>query len=192
MTQLHPVTPRDAEASPSVFMPPVVLGKIETDKHGSPVPSWSVDGAAKVFFGRSPSWFRTRMGKVEGRPDLMDIDGVILPVRRPPGDAYGHRIFGLDDIEPLARAIHAREFAAARQKYTERVGEAERQHAAGDITERVVIKRRNIYQSAMDVIDERLRRTLLVIYAVALMWDVEVSWSAIEKSLAEVHDIGRS
>lgn len=62
-----------------------------------PVPSFSVNTVATVFFGRSGSWLRLHM-RLDGR--------AVFEPRRSRADA---RVFSLADIEPMAHALHQRD-----------------------------------------------------------------------------------
>jgi len=76
----------------------VTPGMIPVDKKlHLPVPSFSVNTVATVFFGRSGSWLRLHM-RLDGR-------AVFKPIRSR-ADA---RVFGLSDIEPMAHALHQRD-----------------------------------------------------------------------------------
>lgn len=76
-----------------------------TDRKGLPIPHFSVQSVAQVFFGNGPDWLRWRMrGDPEnGRPHgYFLLNGVPLEFKRT--DA-GARYFTLADVERMATAL---------------------------------------------------------------------------------------
>ena len=74
------------------------------DKSGTPVPNYSVQDAAKVFFARSADWLRWR-----GRPNMPKhpdgyfvLDGVKIEEKR---TEAGARVYTLADVERMAHAL---------------------------------------------------------------------------------------
>ena len=74
-------------------------------KKGLPVPFFSVDATAKVFFGRSQSWLRLHMSDgrftLDGKP-VEPHRGSAYTAGDPPRLVLGTRAFSLADIEPMA------------------------------------------------------------------------------------------
>jgi hypothetical protein len=70
---------------------------------GLPHPNFSVQEAAKTFFGRSSDWLRWRYREGRDLPDgYFVLDGVILEPKRNP---KGQRYYTLADIERMAHAL---------------------------------------------------------------------------------------
>jgi hypothetical protein len=86
----------------------------QTDKFGIPVPNYSVQDAAKVFFARSADWLRWRGRPVHPhkpneacnarcRPDgYFVLDGMKIEEKR---TEAGARVYTLADIERMAHAL---------------------------------------------------------------------------------------
>lgn len=73
-------------------------------KTGFPVPHYSVQDAAKVFFARSPDWLRWReKPKLPDHPDgFFVLNGEKIEGKR---TEAGARIYSLADIERMAHAL---------------------------------------------------------------------------------------
>lgn len=73
------------------------------DDEGQPVPSYTVQEAAKVFFARGSDWLRWRYRPATHYPQGYFVLGdVILEPKRTP---KGFRYYTLADIERMARAL---------------------------------------------------------------------------------------
>lgn len=70
---------------------------------GQPLPAYTVQEAAKVFFGRGPDWLRWRYRPAREYPHgYFVLDDVILEPKR---TDTGNRYYTLADIERMAHAL---------------------------------------------------------------------------------------
>jgi hypothetical protein len=70
---------------------------------GIPIPNYTVQETAKVFFGRGPDWLRWRYRPANNYPDgYFVLKGTILEAKR---TESGNRYYTLADIERMAHAL---------------------------------------------------------------------------------------
>ena len=70
---------------------------------GQPLPAYTVQETAKVFFGRGPDWLRWRYRPAREYPHgYFVLDNVILEPKR---TEKGNRYYTLADIERMAHAL---------------------------------------------------------------------------------------
>lgn len=96
-------TEREFVTDPAWFQEREEVQPDGSTKKVLPSPTYTVQEAAKFFFGKSPDWLRWRTKKTADNPDgFFVLDGEPLPDHRT--DA-GFRYYTLHDIEKMAHAL---------------------------------------------------------------------------------------
>lgn len=94
---------REFVTDPAWFAEQEIVQPDGSIKKVLPNPTFTVQEAAKFFFGKSPDWLRWRTKKTDENPQgFFVLDGVPLPDHRT--DA-GFRYYTLHDIEMMAHAL---------------------------------------------------------------------------------------
>jgi hypothetical protein len=150
----------------------ITHGMIKRTSQGLPVPHYTVDGVAKVFFGRSAHWLRSQMSETgehrEGASQATYLIGdrqVTIGLNR-----SGYRIFSLFDVENVAHAIYQHERRAADLTYNERLAAARLACDAGEMLARDVRRKERSYARILGAIDQRALVIRDVIRAQAILW----------------------
>jgi hypothetical protein len=75
----------------------------QRNEEGQPLPAYTVQETAKVFFGRGPDWLRWRYRPANNYPEgYFVLGGTILEPKR---TKKGNRYYTLADIERMAHAL---------------------------------------------------------------------------------------
>jgi hypothetical protein len=91
---------KDPETGREFFLWDSMFNRTED---GTPLPAYTVQETAKVFFGRGPDWLRWRYRPATHYPQgYFVLDGTILEPKRTP---KGNRYYTLADIERMAHAL---------------------------------------------------------------------------------------
>lgn len=75
----------------------------DQNEYGQPLPAYTVQETAKLFFGKGPDWLRWRYRPANNFPQgYFVLDDVVLEPKR---TATGNRYYTLADIERMAHAL---------------------------------------------------------------------------------------